>query len=163
MKEQKKMFGRRRVYLINPRFQLTIIGYAAALAAAVIGIFYFSDLYFFHRLEQVGMNLGFPKEHVYFQFLVEQKHMISWIFALTSIAVFAVVIVLGALISHRIAGPVYRICTQLGESDSAPGYAVRDIRLRKKDFFPELAEAINVHLRRYREATAAKEKEKKAA
>jgi len=48
---------------------------------------------------------------------------------------------LGVYYLHRIAGPIYRIEKTVREM--AEGKKVEPIRLRKKDFFKSLAEAVN--------------------
>jgi nitrogen fixation/metabolism regulation signal transduction histidine kinase len=67
------------------------------------------------------------------------------IFLGTSLGVMLLTTVWGLLISHRIAGPIYRMCLHLDLV--ANGKTEKDVSFRKKDFFPELAEAFNRHMR----------------
>lgn len=136
--------NQRRTFLINPRFQITFMAYTIVAAAAVIGIFYCANLFFFWKFTQTGVALGLPPEHVYFQFLTEQRFRMNLVFAVTSSGVFGTLAIAGLVLSHRVAGPVYRLCKHA--KDLKEGRVTGGVKFRKKDFFPELADAFNLAL-----------------
>lgn len=140
---------RRTRLIINPDFQFRLIGYVATVAILLIGILYAADAYFIHRFHEVGIASGLPPDHAYFQLLAEQRSFQIKIFGITSAVMLAVLFFGGILISHRIAGPVLRVCMHLDELSK--GGPLRDIKFRNKDFFPELADAFNHAFLRFRE------------
>jgi methyl-accepting chemotaxis protein len=150
----------RRKFIINPKFQLQLIGYVVVLALIIIGVLYGANFYFFQRFEITGREMGLSPNHIYFKFLHEQNQLMTGIFAITSSVVFMIIFIWGTLISHRIAGPLYRLCKHL--IDISEGKTTQDIRFRKKDFFPEVAEALNRLLQSHRDQKTAKEKKDSA-
>lgn len=133
-----------RKILINPKFQLAMIGYVAFLALLTIGVLYFANSYFFYRFEQKGIALGISPDHVYFQFLNEQARIMNQVFLMTAVSVFSLILIGGAILSHRIAGPLYRLRQHL--KGLSKGEPLREVHFRRGDFFTELADAMNEHL-----------------
>jgi methyl-accepting chemotaxis protein len=145
--------NRRRVFLINPKFQLKVIGYAFAMAAITIGIFYSANLYFFWEFKQQGASIGLSPDHVFFRFIREQQSQMNVFFLFASLAVSAVIGVGGLLLSHRVAGPLYRLDKHMTEV--AEGKTTRDLNFRDKDFFQELVESYNAQLKLIRGESSA--------
>lgn len=129
--------------LINPKFQWTLIGYASFIAAlillAVYGLFSFG----FHEFVQIGTQAGLPTDHVYFQFIRMQETTFLRVIAAIALLIAVILIVGGLIISHKIAGPVYRMQKELLSMAEKEPIELRNINFRKGDFFPELAEAFN--------------------
>ena len=53
--------SKRRVYLVNPSFQLKVVGYTLMLVVLTTGIFYMSNLYFiwkFIDIDPVAQRQG---------------------------------------------------------------------------------------------------------
>ena len=140
--------NKRRIYLINPKFQLRVIGFSVFVALIIVGIFYGANQYFFWNFTQHGIALGLPSDHVYFQFLNEQSKMMDIIFGATALLAFAVLSLAGLIMSHRVAGPMYRLHRHM--SDIAEGKTVGDVKFRDKDYFQEVAAAFNLQLARFR-------------
>ncbi len=138
-------FKKRKQYIINPKFQFTLIGYVALLALFIMAVLYGANYYFFWHFADLGRELDLPNEHIYFVFLNEQKIYLNTVYLVTSVCVSLALLITGIFISHRIAGPIYRACKFLSENEIDKPERV--ILFRKKDFFPELAEAINEHLK----------------
>jgi len=136
---KNKTTNSRKVLLINPRFQLTFLGFTAALAGLVIATIYGANFYFFTKFYRLGVELKLPTDHVFFQFLHQQKNTMMTVFGVTSAVVFVTLTVLGLVFSHRIAGPLYRMQRHLQETAGRP----KPVQFRKRDFFPELADAYN--------------------
>jgi len=137
--------NRRKVILINPRFQVMFMSYMVVMTAVAIGIFYGANVYFFNEFRQMGMALGLPGDHVFFQFLTEQRTRMNVIFGVGSLCAFGALSLSGLFLSHRVAGPLYRLNKHM--KDVAAGRTLRDVKFRKKDFFPELADSYNDQLK----------------
>ena len=102
----KKSF-QRKVILINPKFQLKISGYFAVLAIINIGIFYACIRYFFSIFNKMGVEVGLPKNHVYFMFVEDQVIAMNIVFGVTSIVTISLLMFAGVYISHKVA--LYRL------------------------------------------------------
>jgi len=139
MNNQK--FSIRTKYLINPSFQITFIIYFLIIGIIALMIFYSSNLYFFKTLTNEGIQLDLPSDHVYFELLVSQKHLMNKIFLITSVIFFILISLLGIFISHRIAGPIYKMTKKLNSFNGVDDLC--EIQFRKRDFFKELADAFN--------------------
>ena len=144
MNEPKNNF--RKVLIINPRFQYRMMIHALTLGAFIVGVLYGANYYLFYNLAQTGIQLGLPATHPYFQFLEQQNLLMNWIFLITAGVVLSVILLWGAVISHRIAGPVYRICKHL--QTMAETKKVSEVSFRKNDYFPELADSLNSYLKK---------------
>lgn len=137
-----------RRLLINPRFQLTFLGWSFLMLAVTTGTFYAGIQYFFQKFMQIAQAAGLPADHTVFQFLNAQKMQMDQIFILTAVAA-GVVLFFGAIyLSHRVAGPVFRLVDHLEKM--AAGETVEDVKFRKNDFFPELARACNQQFELFR-------------
>jgi signal transduction histidine kinase len=138
--ELKKDYKRENL-LINPKFQLTIISYFIAVSFAIIGILYSANEYFFTKFLQMGLDAKLAEDHVYFQFLKDQKAVMINVYLVVAAVVFIITCVAGIIISHRISGSVYRITKHM--LGMAEGKDLTEVTLRKNDFFKELADAHN--------------------
>ena len=74
----------RRVFLTNPQFQLKLVGFTLVIALLTVLIFYISNLYFIWRFIEIGRGMGIPDSHPFFRFIVEQKRVMTSIFAMTA-------------------------------------------------------------------------------
>jgi hypothetical protein len=137
---------KRKVLLINPNFQLRFMAFMVGVSLVAISIFYFANHFFFNEFVQQGKDLGLPADHSFFEFIGEQRARMTVIFAVTALIEFFFISLAGLFISHRIAGPLYRLHKYL--SDIASGKDVGKVSFRKKDFFPELADATNKALKK---------------
>ena len=134
----------RKKWIINPKFQIGFILKVNLVFALVIFIFYAANLHFFRVYMQLGKKIGLPESHIFFVFIKDQFHQMNSIFIITSVSVFVGVCLLGALFSHRIAGPLYRLNKHFLEI--ANGKPVSEVHFRDTDYFQELAESYNKHL-----------------
>ncbi|HOL22208.1 MAG TPA: hypothetical protein PLQ41_05085 [bacterium] len=131
---------RRRNYLINKPLQFIYSGimiYLLLIGIIVVGVgtYYLTFNTILNELETQG-GLSQAYEMVKDINLLILKRVGTM---LVIVLVFA--FGLGVYYLHRIAGPVYRIEKTIREM--AEGKKVEPIRLRKKDFFKSLAEAVN--------------------
>ncbi len=130
--------------LLNPKFQLKLLGYFLALSLSTIAIFYAAVTVFFWKFHSSGIELGLPADHVFFRFLTEQKNLMNVIFLVTSILSTTALAIGGLVLSHKIAGPVHRLCQYFENLKS--GTKLYPLKFREGDFFPEVPEYINQYL-----------------
>jgi hypothetical protein len=137
--------NKRKKFLINPPFQISIIRQMLILTCVVIAIFYGANIYHFWSLRRQGLSLGLPPEHVFFRFLAEQQYTMDLLFLFTSVLAFLTIVGFGLFLSHRIAGPLYRLKQYLHESHLDPNNT-EALCFRENDYFPDVAEAVNLRL-----------------
>ena len=134
-----KKFRRRR-YLINKPLQFIYSGimiYLLLIGIIVVGVatYYLTFNTILDELESQG---GLPQAY-------DMVRNINLLITKRVGTMLVVVLVfafgLGVYYLHRIAGPIYRIEKTVREM--AEGKKVEPLRLRKKDFFKSLAEAVN--------------------
>jgi methyl-accepting chemotaxis protein len=138
--------NKRKVFLINPRFQLSFMAWMVGISFVVIATFYAANWWFFRKFWEQGQALGLPPDHVFFEFLRDQRHEMDWIFVGTAAVAFVAVCLIGLVLSHRVAGPLYRLHKHM--KDVADGKTTEEVRFRTKDHFLELSDAFNAQLAR---------------
>jgi hypothetical protein len=129
-----------RNLLINKKFQLRItlkFLVCALLFSVLNGVAIFFILW--SALSE-GIP-GFGEIELYFRMATIQ------ILALNGLLIIALITGLGIVVTHRIAGPVYRIQRELERV--LQGEKVESIRLRRGDELHKFAEVINQVLERY--------------
>lgn len=139
------MFKKRKIYLINKSFQLSILGWFAFLSLILIGIFYFSIWYFFKEFANEAIEAGLPPGHVFFKFLDSQRTYMNYVFLLSSVVSCIVILFGGLFLSNKVAGPLYRM-TQHLKTNSKKN--VVNLKFRKGDYFLELQDAFNEFMKR---------------
>ncbi len=132
--------------LINPRFQLSIINYVALLFIFVIAVFYILNIVFYYLLKQKGVDAGLLASSEYFLFLNKVAKLITISFVFVSFISLIVIYYFGLRLSHRIAGPIYKIDMKLDEMIETNTF--QEIKLRNDDYFQDTAKKINDLLQR---------------
>jgi hypothetical protein len=135
-----KMF-RRRQYLINPKFQVTLIAFFTVLAVIAIVVFYAENLFLFSKFSGGGEAEDALNDPVIMEIIQEEQDRMRVIFSVTSLAVLFIMTFGGLVLSNRVAGPLYRMERHI--RDIINGETKRKLRFREHDFFPELAEIYN--------------------
>lgn len=135
-------------FLVLPGFQVRFMIYILSFAVFGITVLYASNHFYFTRLVVEGQGLGLAPDHIYFEFIEQQKSLLNTVFFSVSVVVFGGMIIAGLVLSHKIAGPVYRIQHYLQKvyEEGAPDHK---LKFRDKDFFPEVAELINALVEHY--------------
>ncbi len=136
--------------LINPKFQLTLIAYAASMALIILVSVYSLIRYGFQRFIDMGIQEGLPLGHQYFSFIQIQQDFFNQILLAIGIVVGISLILAGVVISHKIAGPIYRMQKELARMRESNPPKMEEIQFRKGDFFPELAESFNSFVRKWK-------------
>lgn len=124
--------------LINKAFQLRLLSYFVLLFFLTTVSLYSTTYLFFWNMKTKGLNVGIPEGHVYYQFLENQKNDLDLLFIGLALLNFVLLISVGFIISHRIAGPVHKIKQFLKDPKSQ-----EDVHLRESDFFKELGPIVN--------------------
>jgi hypothetical protein len=155
--KQANKFNLRKKLLIDPEFQKSFLTYTIGTAMAVVGVFFLAIRVFFWRLETKGVAIGLPSDHIFFQFVREQRWTMDVIFLVTACATVAILVSTGLHLSNRIAGPIYRARKYLAAYRE--GNKAGKLAFREKDYFTELATSINEALES--EAGAPRETERK--
>jgi methyl-accepting chemotaxis protein len=141
--------NRRRTYLINPRFQWRFIGFMAVVSLLAISILFVSNILFFRNMEHEALSVGLTRDNPYFDFLQEQKSALSMLYFAVSGVVFVLMMGLGILYSHRIAGPLYHLDRKMRRI--ASGEEPSPVNFRRRDQFAELAESFNAMIVKLRD------------
>lgn len=145
----------RKNFLINPTFQLSMVGIFIAISLIVNLIYFYSMNISFEEFVNLGKQLGLPKESQFFKFIGHQKNQFTNIFLTTSLLSSAILIIFGILLSHKIAGPVFRITEDL--KSMIKDKKIKEVHFRKGDFFIELTETFNIFLKSYKKDNSKEE------
>jgi signal transduction histidine kinase len=125
---------KRRIKIIKPRLQLKLVGVFVGLAALSVLL---QSVLLANRLTNLSVNVP-----VGGQYLVDaMPSIISEILIFTFGLVLPLIFAVGVLITHRIAGPIYRFEEHL--KDLVAGRYVGPCRIRTGDELQELCDAIN--------------------
>ena len=134
--------NQRRQFLINPAFQFRFMGWIGALGLSVVMLMHLSHSWFFYQLKKQALQAGVPVDHVFFKFISERQDEMTWIAMACFLGVFIVSTVFGLVLSHRIAGPMYRLRKHFEKVASTGSH--EPLRFRDDDFFLEIPEAYNL-------------------
>lgn len=127
--------------LINPKFQLSIIAYFTVAAGIAITALYISVSLTFKRFVDYGHKLGLPKDDIYHQFIQWQHENFTLVFAIIGVFLLFSFVIGGLILSHKIAGPMYRFKTFLIEEKENQG--LKELKFRDGDYFSEIPELFN--------------------
>jgi methyl-accepting chemotaxis protein len=142
----------RKKYFVNSRLQWTLI--LGANVLAFIGLALIVTLMFYAqtRIENYATSLNLAPNHPALQFLAQREAEFERMCLLIGIVQLALFNAVGVFLSHRIAGPLYRLERHL--EDVGAGKDPVDVHFRKGDLYQQLAEACNKVMARLREARA---------
>jgi sterol desaturase/sphingolipid hydroxylase (fatty acid hydroxylase superfamily) len=130
----------RKVILINKPFQYSILAWFSFLSIILISIFYSTIWYFFYNLKKEAVSVGLPPDHIFFTFINEQKSIMDNVFIVSSIIALLVILIGGLILSHKVAGPLYRLTKHLQAHDKNN---TPPLKFRKGDYFPEIEKSFN--------------------
>ena len=132
--------GRRKKYFIAPDFQYKVIGLSFIASLTLLAIIYFFNSYYFDYFIQRGQELNLKQGHAYYRLLGEQKDKMDKVFMILGVCITLFVCIFGLFLSHRIAGPLYRLRMYFANEEYAQG---KKLSFRKGDFFQDIPKAIN--------------------
>ena len=142
----------RKNYLVNPRLQLRLILGANFLAVISVLLLATFNFYAQSHLQSYGSAVNLPPDHPVSQFLAQRQTDFDRLCLLIGVVQFVVFNAAAIFLSHRIAGPLYRLERHLEEVGA--GKEPSDVKFRKGDFYEHLAEACNKVMGRLRESPA---------
>jgi methyl-accepting chemotaxis protein len=141
----------RKNYFVNPRLQLQLILGANVLALISALLIATLNFYIQSHLQNYGSTLGLPPSHPFSEFLAEREAQFDRLCLVIGIIQFALFNLTAIFLSHRIAGPLYRLERHLDEV--AEGKDPKDVKFREGDYYQPLAEACNKVIARMRESS----------
>lgn len=95
----------------------------------------------FHKLSDMGKNVGLPENHAYFKFLGFQAENLYSYLGLAVAVSFVLSFGVTLFLSHKLAGPLVRMKNHF--RDMAESGTYRALSFRKGDFFVDLPPVIN--------------------
>ena len=133
--------SKRKIYLINPKFQLRFILFSVSVSLLGMSVFFASIKYFFWSFKQMGEEFGISKSHIFFRFIDDQNYKMNLLFLTSAILVLAISSIGALFLSHRVAGPIHRMTSHL--KATSENELIADVKFRKNDEFIELQDAFN--------------------
>jgi len=132
-------------FFINKKFQLQFLLFVLApILLSAVAMFICKELMYQEKVA-MGQRMGLPAEHGYFELLKYhqsiENQMIIIAFAVTAL----IFVVWSLLVSHRIAGPIYRFTETL--KAAKPNEKLKPIQFRPNDFFQEIPQTFNEFLK----------------
>ncbi len=135
-------------FLVNPRFQIRIVGFFIILTTVLL-VMQVAGLYlFFAKFKSILLAIGLEEQHAIFTLLHKQEVFLYTLNAVIGGAVFILMLGGGIVLSHRVAGPIKKLENTLNSIDPGQPETLKAFTLRKNDFFPEIATALNNLLKR---------------
>ena len=136
-----KVGNRRKVFLINPRLQYSFLGFSLLMSLVSIAVFYLATLYLFWNFEQTGYSVGIPEGHIFFRFIADQRSLMNTILLIAAPIITLITCYIGIKLSHRVAGPIYRMTKHLEELNE--NGESKEVKFRENDYFLELQDEFN--------------------
>ena len=122
-----------------PGFQIRFLAYFVGLFVISSLCFYSAIYLFFYNLKEKALAIGVPKGHVFFLYIDNQQYDLNQFLIYLVIINFLLLIIVGMVISHRVAGPLYKLKKFLSNMTSDSD----DFKLRNNDYFRELEPVVN--------------------
>ncbi len=128
--------------LINKRFQFKFV-FVNTILVTLMSLTYFLTIkLFFNKFAEMGKKAGFPDGHVFYRFMEKQQGEIYSMFLIAYLVILVVFAIISLKMSHKVAGPFYRMNLHLKEIAKAGGKLL-PIKFRKNDDFLEIQDSFN--------------------
>lgn len=137
---------RRRILVINRPFQLRFCVYISAWVAALCFIY---PLIVANLFDYFARYMQMDPGHADVGVLFSTRKSVVTLLIVTEGVFLMLTFLLSVFMSHRIAGPLYKLRKNMDEFSK--GNFDRKLAFRKKDYFPELAADFNQMVRNVRE------------
>ena len=131
----------RRTLLVSPGFQLKLLLGANLLTLALIGLLGAMTYVFVAKLHAQALQSGFSELHPLQVFLTARERGLYSLFGFVAFVSCISVSLTVLVLSHRIAGPIYRLQKHL--EGIVEGRAVGELKFRPRDFFQSLVPLYN--------------------
>lgn len=133
---------KRTNYLINPKFQISFVAFSLGMSMTGMTVVFLTIKYFFWTFNNLGQELNIPSDHIFFRFINDQSDKMTMVFLIALLIVFIITTVGAVLMSHKVAGPIYKLTKYFKEAANNNGIA-NEVKFRADDYFIELQEAVN--------------------
>ena len=147
MHQKRKVAG----FIINPKFQFSLLIFFLVLYFLVIGVFYIAFGVCFEGLLSISPEMGHQGQKVLSGAISDQQDKFNQIFIYASLFTFFLITFAWIFISHRIAGPIFRMEKFLNHHKEKEHYT--ELKFRKGDFFLELADQFNDYQKHCKKVT----------
>jgi hypothetical protein len=135
------MKNRRKNFLINKPFQLSMVGISLVISFSV-GLVYFSSIqYSFWKFKSLANSLNLPPDSEFYKFIGHQEFFFLRVFLITSTLCLLGLIYGGIKLSHKIAGPLYRLDQDFKKMKESG--ELQKVKFREGDYFQEVSESFN--------------------
>jgi len=131
----------KRKLLILPKFQYRLILWNVGIQTVVFWIVTLMNVSLVGQMKAMGVSAGFPVDHPYFQFVQQLSSHLFIYMGVGLILSLVLTSVAGLFISHRIAGPIFRVYRHMNETMQHKSY--KSIQFRKGDYLEDLAPIMN--------------------
>ena len=131
----------RKNYFINPEFQLKLILLSFIPILLTLAIFYFQSIDSIREVKVLASNLPEENKASAIMMLETQEVLLGKYFFWSSIVVFFITGLILVVISHKMAGPIFRLEKHLEEINETG--EVKLIRFRKNDYLQNIELQIN--------------------
>jgi hypothetical protein len=137
--------NQRRIILINPSFQIRL-GIYLVLILIIASIVYPLTIYELVNTMVLEIKNQLP---LVVERLNQKKPALIWLLVFWHIGISGVVFISCLFVTHRIAGPIYKLQMYLNNIQDIE--KADKLTLRKGDYFQEMSETVNSFLGRIRE------------
>lgn len=124
---------KRSIFIINPRFQFKL-SFLVCFLVLVATVIYPITIY---ELVESLIKIAPEKAEV----LAETRQSLFWILALVQAGLLGLIFVSMIFVSHKIAGPMYKLKTYLASVRGSDHFS--PVFFRKGDYFLDLADEVN--------------------
>ena len=138
-------YSHRKKIFINPKFQWFIIAHFTLSSLGILGVYYLINKYYSQQMQiTVGRlleNQNIESKDVITSVLAAQGEFLFLSYLFTAGMIMLAVFMGAFYISHRIAGPLYRMNVSI--DDYLLQKKISPVQLRHKDFFFDFADKFN--------------------
>lgn len=131
----------KRKYLVNYRFQLTFTFAFMVFFGVAQLVLYFVLAHLLDEVTRQFESLSAPGAAVFAHIVKDSRQLWNEAFIMVSQCTLLLTFGVGILVSHRVAGPLFRLRSHLDEG--ARTGALMDVRFRSGDFFQDIPPAFN--------------------
>ena len=132
----------RKKLLINPAFQGRFVLFMLGVSVISMMMTFFMFKSCFAEFHQMADNSSLVNNHPFRELILYQENRFEFFFYILASSNILIIGFLGLWMGHKIAGPIYRIVDSLKNTNHLGSFSTR-----KGDYFKELPEALNQHLK----------------
>jgi hypothetical protein len=135
-------FKKRTRYILNKKFQFSFVAFSLIPLFLIFVAMTISLFYFHQQQVAFGQELNLSPDHVYYEMIRFQQKQLLRILVSLGTFIGLISIIWSLYISHRVAGPLYRLTQYFNSTEDING-EIPPLKFRPNDFFLEIPEAFN--------------------